>query len=395
MECLKGMYYIDYILYVYIELAIEKNPLDRKTALHSSDKNMQSSQEAPYRSNSPYFASLISSLKSKLESKGCELEEETVLKYVLFLIHNNILLNFFAPDANRKFYKVFDYLKSMPEGRNTPIKRVIIWGHKILLENTKDREWARYSSLNTEECDKMIAEIIETSNTKDVLAEKEVRQKYFEEFKEQLLQETVRIYDGLGVPLLATMGQPSPVEETVEEVVNFREIVMGTDKMLWSGKSAAEFEEYKQASRIDTELERRRKRDLARKEFAEKYKSIKIDSLLNSNIKGVEVEWNESEIDEKAEKNKSAVSHAESLAAQENRALDQSFKENIKKTRKKKKNWLPAETAVLINAINVYGRAWDVVLEKCNFENVTKEQIVDKYKSLVKSNKIARVPPRA
>ncbi|KAH9386479.1 uncharacterized protein NEMAJ01_1375 [Nematocida major] len=376
MDSLKGMYYIDYILYMYISHAIYKS--ERNARISMPDSNLQ------------YFLSMINNIKGRLDAKGHPLEEEILVKYIIFLAHYNIVTNFFTRDINRKFYKVFDYLKKSDAEFMTKLKRVVIWGYNGLLVEKGAEEWEEYSLLCQEECDARIDEIMKNAKIDDSLIEGKERENFFTAFNRKMMDEIAELLKKMNIPLLSEMNQTGRVRDVMKEILSHAGSSTDTDMVLWHGgfdNSGSVCIESEDENVSDTDAKQERvkpRKPLLRRDaisFTQRYRHIDIESMFSKSLQGVEVEWDESipEEKEKSYKRQHRPDPAETSA------------NIIKRVRKSKRVWTSKETEILIDAIKKHGPDWSVVYNSCGFKNTTREQIIDKYKSLIRSKKIERV----
>lgn len=379
------MFYIDYILYMHMGFVIEENTQEDGESKNTSKENSHEGNSTRNLTTG-YFSAIVNNLKYKLELKGCTLEEEILVKYIFFLVYTNVLPNFLAPDVNRKFYKIFDYLKLTESTAGIPLKRLVIWGYRILLSSTKNREWSSYCTLSEEECDAEIEKILETANNKDNLIPTQQREEHLQAFRRELVEETQKIYRDLNLPLLCTIERTDGAKRIVEEVASARGMMLYSNSATLNEIEMLkeEMEEFGEPLKRERPYTARlRPSQKKRTILEEKYKSIKIDSLLNSEVKGVEVEWNESTVEESTKR---------PTKKEQKPKLSLNKPEGDASTKRTKKIWLNTDTQKLIKAISIHGRSWDLVLDMCKFDSISKEQVIEKYKSLVKSNKIDRIP---
>ncbi|EHY66862.1 hypothetical protein NERG_00502 [Nematocida ausubeli] len=390
MESLMKMQYIDYILYMYISYII--------------DNNKDSKQTLQYTQNSSYFSYLIYNLKSKIESKEYEKDDEILTKYIIFLIHNKVLSQYESPLINRKFYAVFEYLQRTKGQNMQQIKRIILWMYNLLLKKSQNM-MDHYEQMKDEEISSQIELMMQTAASEDVVISVEERKKYFIEFKERILKETQSIFEHLSLPLLTTVNMK---EECVSEVVH--EILEQKNLLLETGSALLEdeVENIKTHSILCSEKDGEKMKTPKKKEedkqeeksftdkkkkytsFINEYKHINLKSLINTQIPGVEVEWNESDLEDPIELEKS--NHPDSI--DEEKELSKASSSMKTNARRPKKLWTAKETEKLIKIIQICGTDWDRVQRKCDFKNTSRDQIIDKYKSLVKTKRMERMPRR-
>ncbi|EIJ89312.1 hypothetical protein NEPAR06_1596 [Nematocida parisii] len=339
MDTLMSMQYADYALYVYIRHIINNNS----------------------NYNSEYFTSLIYSLKTKIESKEYK-EEELLTKYILFLVHHNIFKSYYTPSIHRKFYKIFEYLKEVKQLNS--FKRVILWGYNLLLGRKQEAE--RCLEIKDQDISAKIELTSNTTKDKDTIISEEERKKYYNEFTERITQETKEIFSLLSVPLLCIDSKPKSINTVVEDIISYKLLAEEEiEETIKENKSILQMPENKEIKK-----EKKEKEEIS---FTERYKQINIESLLNTDVKGVEVKWDESEFEDKPEEEVDSYTYI------------------INNSKRAKKIWTLEDTNKLIMTLQKCGTDWQKVQSACGFKNTTKEQIIDKYKNLVKAKKMERV----
>jgi len=184
--------HFDYVLYKYVEYLVKCGSNDETLMYHSE---------------------LIRYIKKNLDRRNYMIEEEMVVKYLIYVIWEKIINGFFNENIGRLYRIVFEYFRLIDpvRCRTRNLQRYLLWSYSFLTESNFS-EIGFFLKLEGYKYEQMIEDVMRSKSERRKDADgSELLSEHCAKLQRLIHTEIKHIYEGLSRPLL--IREPKPVRE--------------------------------------------------------------------------------------------------------------------------------------------------------------------------------------
>lgn len=377
MRNIVDIHYFDYVLYKYLELFMTP---------------------APAKDTVLYYSGIIEVMHRNLKERGYHMEEEIALKYVVFQVLSKFLEGFYKEDTGQTLVSIFASVRDLkPEKDKIRLLiQVLLWAYDLLVNQNDHSQLSGF--LSAAQAHREV-QMPPASASRLGECSLEKKHRYHEKIREKVLGEVQDIFAHLSVPLLMQAEKeqkysppraPSqPSVATREEEEQDMDMIMAEFSSIYESRGCflgffpvfspdASASWATAGSRPNSALGAG---SSAQMEDAENMQPSRLQSILGSSARGEEVFWSEPDIEAPAYLLREKVEYPDGAVK---------YKGRMPLSARKRKVWRPEEELRFIEGVRKHSKCWKAIQEEI-FTDLTEQQIKEKYRSLVRSGKYAKL----
>lgn len=375
MRNIVDIHYFDYVLYKYLELFMTPEPV-KDTVL--------------------YYSGIIEVMHRNLKERGYKMEEEIALKYVAFQVLSKFLEGFYKEDVGQILISIFASVKELkPEKDKIRLLiQVLLWAYDLLINQNDHSQLSGFLTAAQIEGEMQMPSV--SSGFGECSLEK--KHQYHEKISENVLSEVRDIFAHLSVPLLMQAEKeqssltcretPQTSIVTKEEEEQDMDMIMAEFSSIYESRGCflGFFPMFSPDASSNDNPKRRPNgmfgiESSVHLEDAENKQPARLGSILDSGARGEEVSWSEPDTEHSAYLIREKIEYPDGAVK---------YKGRMPLNIRKRKVWRPEEELKFIEGVRKHSKCWKTIQEEI-FTDLTEQQIKEKYRSLVRSGKYAKL----